>query len=901
MSTNARFLPWARAAGLVEGSLQVRAAGRDVDVPVARYGPGDVTGLGSGQVRRREPLPGSLGMAPNLFPYLEFARADLPWCLSPDAPDANGGLRPWLALIVVAAPVGSPLGTVAEARQPVIELEQNELPPSDEVGLWAHVQVDAGAAPDEDGTRRGVSRVIAARQLAPNTRYAACLVPTFEAGRLAGLGQRPPEPLSAAPAWGSGPGKVVLPVYDHWFFTTTDTGDLETLARRLRGRDLTETSSPRRLDVSAVSGDVDGRVAPFEGALRPLAPPAESTGAAVDASAQRLKRSLEHAPTDGTAVVGPPVYGSIASGRDRPDPADGWAGELNLDPRRRAAAGLGAELVRAHQDELADEAWRQAGDLERARREREGAVLAELASTRLYARAVAPLQGAHALVTLAPALGRMRESGAPTVAARLAQSALPAPALGAAFRRILATKTAPAVRASGKGLRRAVALQNVTAVSPGSLPATSAKLVTTERVRAGLTPTGPTGPLVPRGPHGPILTHLGPVLTPTPRTGPAHGPVFGGQVIGQTPPVLQPLEPQRPPAAHQPPGGAFPRLSPAILQSMPMIGRLTDRQQTILAEVAPVLASRTPPKVDVAILKPFEWARPAPPSGPLTATARCAGRVTLGETGRLRPGVGVVATPRFTQALGAWLDPQFLMAGVDVPPDTVGLLSVHTEFVESLMVGANHELARELLWRGIPLDRAATYLTRFFESKASAAPRDMSAVSSWRPQERLGSHVSFGERVVLVLRSRLVSRLSETVIFLAKAEMDGQFRRPGTKQLLPVFRGAAGVDTAYFGFEMTPEAMAAAPGWYVVIQELAGAAKFGFDEEASQTISTWNDIGWPSVAVAGGYVAAAARTPQPAQSAGMVWRKNGAHMAGIALQRPIRLSIHASLLLPGGN
>lgn len=878
MSTSARFLPWAQAAGLAGGALQVRAAGRDVSVPVARYGPGDVTGLGPGQIRRREPLPGSLGMAPNLFPYVEFARADLPWCVSPGAPDANGGLRPWLALIVVAAPSGSPLGTVADARQPVIELERTQLPRQDEVELWAHVQVNADVAPGEDVTRRGVARVMSARQLAPNTRYAACLVPTFEAGRLAGLGEKPADPLSSAPAWGPGAGTVVLPVYDHWFFTTTDSGDLETLARRLRGRDLTETSAPRRLEVSAVSGDVDGKVAPFEGALRPLAPPAAWTGAAVAASAQRLRRSLERAATNGAAVVGPPVYGSIASGRPGPEPENGWAGELNLDPRRRAAAGLGVEMVRAHQDELVDEAWRQMGDLDRARREREGAVLAELASTRLHARAVEPLRGAHALVTLAPALARMRDTGAPTVGSRLSQSALPAPVLGAAFRRILATKTSPAVRANGKGIRRAVALQNANAVSPGALPATPAKLVTTERVRAGLTPAGPTGP------HGPTL-QPGTILTPTPG---AVTPGPGTHVIGRTPPVI-----------HQP-GHPLPPISPGVLLSMPMISRLSGAQRAIFAEVAPVLAMRIPPTIDVPRLKIFDWARPAPPTGALTATARFAGRVALGDAGRLRPGLGVVATPRFTQPLGSWLEPQFLLAGVDIPPDTAGLLAVNTEFVESLMVGANHELARELLWRGVPLDRAATYLTRFFESKASVAPRDLSAVASWKPEERLGTHVTFGERVVLVLRSRLVSRLSETVVFLAKAEMDGPFRRPGTTQLLPVFRGSAGVDTAYLGFEVTPEDLAAAPGWYVVIQEQPGAAKFGFDEEASETIFTWNDVGWPSVAVEGGYLTAAGRTPQPAQPAGLVWRKGAAHMAGITLQRPIRLAIHSSLLLPEG-
>ena len=64
--------------------------------------------------------------------------------------------------------------------------------------------------------------------------------------------------------------------------------------------------------------------------------------------------------------------------------------------------------------------------------------------------------------------------------------------------------------------------------------------------------------------------------------------------------------------------------------------------------------------------------------------------------------VGVRTTPRFAEPLAAWLDPGLLLAGVDLPPDTAGLLEVNGAFVEALLVGANHELARELLWRGVP-------------------------------------------------------------------------------------------------------------------------------------------------------------------------------------------------------
>ena len=73
-------------------------------------------------------------------------------------------------------------------------------------------------------------------------------MPTFEAGRLAGLGQLVPDPRSAAPAWAAA--GVTLPVYDSWAFTTTERGDLETLARRLTARDLSAASRPLALDAA---------------------------------------------------------------------------------------------------------------------------------------------------------------------------------------------------------------------------------------------------------------------------------------------------------------------------------------------------------------------------------------------------------------------------------------------------------------------------------------------------------------------------------------------------------------------------------------------------------------------------------------------------------------------------
>jgi hypothetical protein len=225
-------------------------------------------------------------------------------------------------------------------------------------------------------------------------------------------------------------------------------------------------------------------------------------------------------------------------------------------------------------------------------------------------------------------------------------------------------------------------------------------------------------------------------------------------------------------------------------------------------------------------------------------------------------------------------------------------LEINSAFVEAVLVGGNHELARELLWRGVPLVRNLTLLTRFFESRVSSAPKDIQPVSEWNAADSLGSHFALGERCVMILRSPLVSHLSETAIFLTDAVADGPYRKPGANQILPLFRGFAGADTAYFGFDVTPEQLAAEPGYYFVIQELSGAPRFGLDEAATAIFNTWDDLAWPLVAVSGGYIAVASKQPAPVQPKGLVWGKDAANMAAITLQRPLRVSIHTSLLMP---
>ena len=294
------------------------AAGQDVVVVLERFGPGDLIGLSEDQILRREPPTGSVGFQPSLFPFIEFRAADLPWRLTPTEPDGHGRLRPWLALVVVPVEGESPLAQAAGAPLLEIQLSADQLPQIDEVDLWAHVQLpaDPQATPAQvlaSSPERALARVMSPKALDPRTQYLACVVPTFEAGRLAGVGQPVADARSAAPAWGSG--SVTLPVLDSWTFSTTDAGDFETLARRLKPRDLAEASRPWPIDVFHISGDVGGRVVPFETALVPAGWSDSWDGAARVTAANRVRSWVERVEDASTEVpaVGPPLYGDMAA------------------------------------------------------------------------------------------------------------------------------------------------------------------------------------------------------------------------------------------------------------------------------------------------------------------------------------------------------------------------------------------------------------------------------------------------------------------------------------------------------------------------------------------------------------------------------------------------------------
>ena len=473
--------------------IAISLAGPQPATPIAPlevrlHGPGEVTAIDQSLILRTDPRPNARNFEPNYLAIIDFDLPDLPWLLTPA--QANGErLRPWLVLVVLQrAKTGLPK-LAHGATLPVIRIAgtdvASELPDLAESWAWAHAQV-VSAATDAAGlqTDLGVaasnaSRLICPRRLEPNQDYVACVVPAFQPGRLRGLGTADSDPDGMAwldPAWDRHAATdVELPVYYHWEFSTGPGGDFESLARRLRTPSAYK-NNPAIHDLLEHVGTVDmgvdplitafaaGGTATMEGALVPLsytpgtAPDpvqAQSLAVIVNTPEAQVVNPVADGPhnADGGRIeVKPPLVGAwharrhqVATGKIGSD----WLAGLNLSPRYRGAAGLGAEVVRQNQEHFVDAAWDQLGDILAAERAFNLNRLAIEGLNAMRRKRFDVLPPARLLQVMGPALARIEalagDGSGYRIGGRVAslggqidRSSLPAALANAALRRSVA-------------------------------------------------------------------------------------------------------------------------------------------------------------------------------------------------------------------------------------------------------------------------------------------------------------------------------------------------------------------------------------------------------------------------------------------------------------------------------
>jgi hypothetical protein len=894
MTVRYRFLSWVRlGAGASLTNADTLASGvaghatlpvtlrvnnrEDVRVTARLHGPGDVVSIDTRAVVRTDPPHLAAEFEPNYFPLIEFDRPDMPWMFTPATGDARGRLRPWITLVVVRQRAGVGITVDPTSRRPVLHIDPparpaDELPDLDESWAWAHAQVvSADAAVPLDGllaadSTQNLSRIVCPRRLTPNTSYLACVVPAFDAGRKSGLGLpvTGEEDRELRPAWPSGadaPPTIALPVYYHWEFSTGEAGDFETLARRLAKRPLPEGVGSRPLSIRAIGfglPDVGDRS--FRGALRlPQRPTDAAIPAVFETALANLVNLTEtlRAQVGGDPIVAPPVYGSRHAVTATVAPASApkpWLADLNLDPRLRAAAGLGVLVVQDRQEELMASAWEQLGEVGHETRQVRQPAFAAAVLGRVHVRLAnlapdsflevsAPL---HARVTLAPtALGIRAVTGVSTLHQQFRTSRMPPGMASTAFRRT--------VRPHGPLVRRAP------------------------------TVSGTVAPLR-------FATHV--ALTPT--------------AVFIRLPQRDMVTPQN--VADQLARLTIPSLPDRIQKNLLLRGA-TNALQGYFAEMVGIQRPAdqrpaiTPSLVRAPLLAALDPAKTVRPS-----VAGPAPRAAANEP-ELEP---ILPGPSFPQPMYEALrdlDPGLLLPGCErVPADTVVALESDAAFIEAYMVGLNHEMSRELAWREYPSDERSTSF-RTFWAAASLDPRaaeQMPPLHQWTLPSALGSHFMSGTDgdLVLLVRGELLSRYPGTNIYVTRSTHPGA---PGAERVYPLFRGRLAADMTFAGFALTV-AKLRTEGWFVVLEQQPTEPRFGLDESTVTgrtlaELASWSDLAWGDVAASDAELEALVHVRLGGRLAAhrigpLEWGSNAGHMAAITLQRAFRVAFRFADLLP---
>jgi hypothetical protein len=892
--------------------------------------PSDVESISANMVVRQYPQPDSTNGPPNEFAYVEFNRPDFPWMFTPAA-GANGRLRPWLVLVVV------PLSfDLVDARPlPRLKVPTAELPDLNDSWAWAHAQVIADSPADVDaaierGGAGAVSRLVCPRKLAENIWYRACVVPAFT------------EELK--PSWEGAAGTTEVPIYLWWAFRTGPPEDFEELVTRLKPAEATVLAQlgTRTVDASRpwptgkllreLAGDADvttpvtfqqdGAFAVPSQGSRPSMDDA-SRKALVSELAAQLNFGVSDDdpgprpdPADGDAAattlhLTPPIYGRYYSGIDRVDPSNTrWTEDLNLDPRRRAAAAMGTRYVQKHQEFLMARAWDQLQDLAQANRLRRLAELAGVTGDALHRRHIAALSPSEMLTVAAPARTRLLQ-GERTLEAAVHESPLPDAAATPAFTRLvkrkgplgrrLSSNTASAMveRTVMGQLRPRIATTTAPRVSFGLAFEARAEDVTTRRA-------APYREMVVGNEKQVLASALATV----------HVALTAAEAEASFPAELEPVRTtvRETLAGFDLAAGNVESLR-TLFKTPPAVKAAADAVVLVSNYIAtrePMEAVRPQPEVPGQNLAALSAAITVALRPSLSLQRRLKDRITIPFPEPADPFGPVMAHPKFPAPLALavlhdW--PDVILPGLGAfPMNKVTLLESNPGFIEAFLVGANHEMNREFLWREFPTDQRGTPFTHFWPRVSTDRDdgSEIEPISRWRLDHRLGKNLAGGqgEETVLLVRGEVLRRFPNTIVMAAPAR-DGHTAADLSQWRLPEFAMPLGNDSVAYVFNLRASDQSFDPGrWFFVFQEPLSIPRFGLDvsRPAGDPIQSWNDVAWGDVTHTTRplFLDTHDRLPSPANPAGATWDSNrvtAADVAAVTVQRPFRILFHGRALL----
>lgn len=964
-------------------------------------GPGDVLGISPRAIVKTEPRNWVTDFESNYLPYIEFYEEDFPWRFTP-ASAANAfnesRLRPWIVLIVLTEDefdesLGGPLPAlkIKETLSP-----SNFFPRKEETWAWAHVHVNqniiGGASntklpTDVPGVEQALanilranpdnasSRLLCPRKLKENTAYHAFVLPAFEIGRRAGLGlpltDGSNQPISGQKASWEDDAKD-FPIYYRWFFRTGTKGDFEFLVDLLEARPVDKRVGVRDMDLQQPNYETHGMTPPFdvmglEGALKspemesfPSSwPPADPNEGAAGVFLNDLEQNVNlqfEIQQEGNGlvdpIISPPLYGKWYAKVDKLEVQNGtgWVEELNRDPRFRTPAGAGTQVIQQDQEDLMQQAWSQLGDLLRANQKIRQLQLGLMSSFVMYQKNVLP-QTADKFLTFTQAV-QSRVLGSPTtIAKQVQESRLPQAALDPAFRKItrnrgaIMRKVAPDPQTP---LKPIVSMLNEGKLTAAPLPPEPTGQISLDKVADTIDPKG-----IPDWLRKLLRIKIVRwILMVFP---------FFRKLIERIETAEAFHERSFTPAAVDKVPARPKFVLTEFNQPMPAVGGSGSGDSVEAANFRIALkdafnAHQTlpplpPPRAKLSIDPAVDKLKLAlNPSIAITRRAEFIVKIPIGiKDGYLLPQktlVTVMAHPVFTQPMYQPLrdlSSEFLAPNLDlIPNNTISLMETNQPFIEAYMVGLNHEMGCELLWREFPTDQRGSYFRQFWDvgdvinrtpNKTQAQLEeellDIQKLHEWDSNTPLGSHANRplppggntdASRLVLVVRGDLLKKYPTVVIYAQQArwtkdENGNDIREldPSVAIKDPIFKAEIDPDVRFLGFELTKEVAKGSanrqdnnPGWFFVLQERPGEPRFGLDNlsgEALEEPVNWNQLAWEHLTnfESLDFVNLSQNTPtlvidDPTDSQ-FVWGRNAADMAYILYQVPVMVAFHAADML----
>ncbi len=487
------------AVGLTLESLDI-SDGSSIETELTKtlkmLGPPDILAISDNAIVRVEPKPKVNNYESNGLPYIEFYKEDFLWAYSPAVADTGAGsgkLTPWLALICLKddefelknTTEGRPYITIPSAKIASVFHDETQH------WSWAHVHMNTELAASNINNQisevtseldadpdSGVCRLLCPRKLIKETQYTAFLIPAYETGRLSVLGEDYSNVLAQKISWGgvetnytSKTRGTEYPVYHMWSFRTGLYGDFESLSRILEPV-VTDPELGKRDMFIAEAGygledsDPDSVVLGLEGALKPpdFVSDPWTNGNGDMAYKNHLRKLLnlsidnEKKQTNNTAVsadtlsqnpfysatlgndpiVTPFIYGRWHALVKRLQTGNNhnWVNTLNLDPRNRAAAGLGTVVVKKNQEDYMKRSWKQVEEINEANIRIRKASISRLISQAIYYKHISSANNDMAVRLTNPMHKFVIESGR-TVENAITNSLIPNASKSGAFTKIL--------------------------------------------------------------------------------------------------------------------------------------------------------------------------------------------------------------------------------------------------------------------------------------------------------------------------------------------------------------------------------------------------------------------------------------------------------------------------------